>query len=92
MPKIRMRVIITGRVQGVYFRGHTREKALEEGVAGWIRNLADGSVEAVLEGEENAVEAVVDWCRKGPPSARVKRVEDIRESWSGEFKGFNIRW
>ncbi|MEW6173269.1 MAG: acylphosphatase [Bacillota bacterium] len=91
MPKIRAHVVVTGRVQGVYFRGHTQEKAMEAGVTGWVRNLADGSVEAVLEGEEEAVEAVVAWCRKGPPFARVTGVNVERESWRGEYEGFSIR-
>ncbi|MCL6557737.1 MAG: acylphosphatase [Firmicutes bacterium] len=92
MDKIRVHVIVKGRVQGVYFRGHTREQAVAAGVTGWVRNLPDGSVEAVFEGEDEAVERVVAWCRKGPPAARVTGVTVNRGDWRGEFDDFTIRW
>jgi acylphosphatase len=69
---IRRRVVVTGRVQGVFFRDSTRAEAERQGVAGWVRNRPDGSVEAVLEGEPDAVEAMVDWLRHGPEHARVE--------------------
>lgn len=72
---IRRRVVVSGRVQGVFFRDSCRELATRRGVSGWVANRDDGTVEAVFEGDPAAVEALVDWCRSGPPSARVDRVE-----------------
>jgi acylphosphatase len=72
---IRRRVVVSGRVQGVFFRDSCRELATRRGVSGWVANRDDGTVEAVFEGEPAAVETLVDWCRSGPPSARVDRVE-----------------
>ena len=63
---------VTGQVQGVAFRWHTQEQALRLGVAGWVRNEVDGSVLVHAEGEDDAVDALVEWCRHGPPSARVR--------------------
>jgi acylphosphatase len=72
---IRRRAIVHGRVQGVFFRDTTRRQALARGVAGWVRNLPDGTVEAVFEGDPDAVEALLAFCRDGPRGARVERVE-----------------
>lgn len=66
---------ITGRVQGVFFRQSTSEHARKIGVSGWVRNCADGSVEVHVEGDEDAVKSLLDWLRRGPPSARVEKVE-----------------
>lgn len=77
-PRVRRRVVVCGRVQGVGFRAATRSKAEAGGVSGWVRNLPDGGVEAVFEGSPEAVEALVGFCRQGPPLARVERVE-VRE-------------
>lgn len=71
-----LRLRIHGRVQGVWFREATKNRALELGVSGWVRNLADGTVEAELRGNPAAVRALADWCRGGPPAARVERVEE----------------
>lgn len=68
---IRRRVVVIGRVQGVFFRDSTRREARRRGVAGWVTNRADGSVEAVFEGEPEAVEALVAWAARGPVQARV---------------------
>lgn len=81
--RIRRRVRVYGGVQGVFFRDSTRHKALEAGVAGWVRNCPDGSVEAVFEGSESAVERMVSFCRAGPPSARVERIEVEDEPGEG---------
>jgi acylphosphatase len=86
---VRRRVLVSGRVQGVFFRASLREVAVEHGLAGVARNLADGRVEAVLEGSPVAVEAVIAWCRHGPPRARVTAVEVIDEPFRGE-KGFAV--
>ncbi|RPF49917.1 acylphosphatase [Thermodesulfitimonas autotrophica] len=91
MPQARAHVIVRGKVQGVYFRGYTQQEALAAGVTGWVRNLPDGSVEAVFEGEREAVERLVAWCHKGSPAARVMEVKVTWEDWRGEFNGFAIR-
>jgi acylphosphatase len=81
---------VTGRVQGVFFRAWTRDQARELSVAGWVRNAADGSVEAHVEGERGAVDKLIDRMRQGPPSAMVEdlQVEDV--SAKG-FDGFEVR-
>jgi acylphosphatase len=89
--KVRAHVFVTGKVQGVYFRQNTLNVATEHGVYGWVRNLPDGRVEAVLEGGEEAVEKVVEWCHTGPPAARVDMVDVRRDRYSGEFSGFTIQ-
>lgn len=71
---IRRRVVVHGHVQGVFFRETTRRRAVSTGVAGWVRNRPDGTVEAVFEGDRAAVERLVDFCREGPRGARVDRV------------------
>jgi acylphosphatase len=86
----RVRVIVHGKVQGVFFRDTCRRIAAARGVAGWVRNLPDRSVEAVFEGPEDQVQAMVEWCRKGPPLARVDRVDTYREQPEG-LTGFAIR-
>jgi acylphosphatase len=80
---IRRRVIVHGRVQGVFFRDSVRRLAEREGVGGWARNAPDGTVEAVFEGEPAAVERLVDFCRLGPPHASVERVEVADEEPEG---------
>jgi acylphosphatase len=86
---VRRRVIVHGRVQGVWFRDSTRERARAHGVAGWVRNCADGAVEAVLEGPGDKVEQVVRFLRTGPPRAQVERVEVSNEEPEG-LNGFQI--
>ncbi|MCK4691943.1 MAG: acylphosphatase [Desulfuromonadales bacterium] len=90
MPQVRAEVRVTGRVQGVWFRQSTKDTAERYGVKGWCRNNPDGSVEAVLEGEETTVKAVIDWCKNGPDLARV---DDLQIEWkapNGEFDRFRI--
>jgi len=87
---VRRRVLVHGRVQGVFFRGATQRRARALGVAGWVRNRADGSVEAVFEGARDAVEAALAFCREGPPGARVERV-DVREEAPEGLGGFDVR-
>ncbi len=70
-----VRLLISGRVQGVWYRESMRREAVAQGVVGWVRNLPDGRVEAFLEGPPDAVERLVDWAHRGPPAARVARVE-----------------
>jgi acylphosphatase len=88
--RVRRRVHVSGRVQGVWFRESCQEQAQLAGVDGWVRNLADGRVEAVLEGGPGAVERVIAWCREGPRRARVERVEVVDEALVGEH-GFRVR-
>lgn len=90
MQKTRAHVFVTGKVQGVYFRQNTQMTAREHGAVGWVRNLADGRVEAVIEGDDATVNKVVDWCRHGPQSARVDSIEVKHEDYTGEFASFEI--
>lgn len=90
MARIRSHVWISGRVQGVFFRDSTREQAQRLGITGWVRNLPDGRVEALFEGDEAAVAALVRWCHQGPPGADVERVEEQREVPSGKFETFTV--
>jgi acylphosphatase len=85
-----VRIRIRGRVQGVFFRAEARARAESVGVAGWIRNADDGSVEAVFEGADEQVESLLAWCRRGPQGARVEEVEAVREEPAGEA-GFQVR-
>ena len=87
---IRRRVIVEGHVQGVFFRQSCQRKALSSGIAGWIRNNYDGSVEAALEGDADAVERIVSWMRVGPTGAVVTGVKIIEEDLLGEH-AFRIR-
>ena len=84
------RVVVHGRVQGVFFRDSTRSQAERLGVAGWVENRGDGTVAAHLEGPAEAVEALVDWCRSGPSHAQVERV-DVDETAPQGFDGFAVR-
>ncbi len=90
--KKRVRCVVYGRVQGVFFRGTTLEKAKEYGLVGWVRNNPDGTVEAIFEGEEQAIEKMLQWCRKGPPLAQVTDMNVVEEPYVGEFSDFNIRY
>jgi len=86
----RARLVVTGRVQGVAFRAATVDEARRLGLAGWVRNLADGRVEALAEGDRPAVEAFVAWCRRGP---RLARVDDLQVTWEtprGDLGAFDI--
>jgi acylphosphatase len=89
MPS-RAHVYVSGRVQGVGFRASTRREASRVGVDGWVTNLADGRVEAVFEGDRASVDAMVEWCRSGPETARVEATEVHREDPVG-LDGFEIR-
>lgn len=89
---VRKRLHITGRVQGVAFRASTVATARALGLSGWVANRADGSVEALAEGDDAAVAALVRWCQHGPPAARVKHVEVTEESLQGVLpEPFTVR-
>jgi len=88
--RTRARVLVSGKVQGVYYRATTRDTAEEHGVDGWVRNLRDGRVEAVFEGPEDAVAAMVEWCHEGSPAASVDGVEVEYGDPEG-VDGFEVR-
>ncbi|MFF2808407.1 acylphosphatase [Streptomyces sp. NPDC058000] len=86
---VRKHVIVSGRVQGVFFRDTCRQNALARGVSGWVRNLPDGDVEAVFEGPEERVAQMVEWAHQGPPSADVKKVE-VRDEGPEGLSSFEV--
>ena len=88
--KARAHVLVTGRVQGVFFRAETAEFARELGLTGWVRNLPDGRVEALFEGEKEDVEKAVDFCRRGPRGAYVSDLNIEREQWKGDLYTFRV--
>ena len=88
--RVRRRVVVHGNVQGVFFRDSCRREASSRGVAGWVTNRPDGAVEAVFEGEPDAVGAMVEWCSHGPRSADVDSVDDTSEEPEG-LSGFDVR-
>lgn len=91
MSVVRCRALVVGRVQGVFFRDTCERMASRLGVSGWVRNLPDGSVQVVAEGERAAVDQLLSWCSEGPPRARVDRVDVVDEPATGE-RGFRVRY
>ena len=89
--KVRAHILVKGRVQGVFFRDRTRKEAHKRSIVGWIRNLPDGCVEAVFEGEKENVGAMIDFCRVGPPRAMVMRVDVTWEKVTCLYDTFRIR-
>jgi acylphosphatase len=92
MDNIRVRLIVEGRVQGVWFRESTRREAERLGIHGWVRNRREGTVEVVAEGPEDSVRKLVAWCHHGPPSARVTGLHETLEAFQGEFSGFDVEY
>lgn len=90
MAKARAHLIVEGVVQGVFFRANTKEQADRKGVYGWAKNRPDGTVEAVLEGEEESVKKLIEWCHHGPPGAVVKNVNIEWQVYEGKFKNFTV--
>ncbi len=90
--KTRAHIFVTGKVQGVYFRQNTKQVATRHNVTGWVRNLPDGRVEAVLEGDQMAVNEVIEWCHVGPPKASVQDVNVKFEKYTGEFVDFSVSY
>jgi len=90
--KARAHVTLSGRVQGVFFRSRTKHEADRLDVKGWVHNRGDGGVEAVFEGEEAAVKAMVEFCKRGPVGAKVTKVDIVWEDYAGEFRDFEIRY
>ena len=89
---LRAHVIVHGFVQGVWFRASTKDEADRLGVSGWVRNLPDGSVEAVFEGDKKKVEEIIGWCHRGPSGAKVSKVDIVWEPYAREFGHFDIRY
>jgi acylphosphatase len=87
----RVHLFVSGRVQGVFFRAHTRDLAQKLGLSGFVRNLPDGRVEVVAEGPEEKLQELIEFCHRGPPLAYVTNVEIRWEEPTGEFRGFSVR-
>jgi len=92
MSMTRVKLVIRGRVQGVFFRQSTKEMAERLGLTGWAKNCPDGNVAAVFEGEKQSVEAAITWCRQGPPAARVSDLDVEWQEFREEFSDFSIRY
>lgn len=92
MALVRKRLFASGRVQGVWFRASATREGEALGLAGWVRNLPDGRVEALVEGEEEQVAKFVAWFRRGPPLARVAEVREVVEEAKGDLEGFRTRY
>jgi acylphosphatase len=90
MSKKRIRIFVTGKVQGVFFRQALKVMAIKNNVFGWVKNLKDGRVEAVLEGDEEKVSRLIEWSHGGPANARVEDVEIRNEKFIGEFSKFDV--
>jgi len=88
----RVHAWISGRVQGVFYRASTHEKATSLGLKGWVKNLPDGRVELVAEGPPDKIEELLEWCQQGPPGARVTDIEVKHEKPTGEFADFSIHY
>jgi acylphosphatase len=88
----RVHVYISGRVQGVFFRAETQRTAKGFNLTGWVRNIADGRVEALFEGEDKEINKMLEWCLIGPSAARVEDVLTEEEIYTGEFRDFNIKY
>ena len=92
MERVRAHLIISGIVQGVWYRASARDEARSLGLVGWVKNRYDGGVEAVAEGPKDLVEKFIAWCRKGPPYARVENVKIEWQSPTGEFRDFKVTY
>ena len=92
MDNIRAHIFISGRVQGIFFRQNTQKKAQKLGVTGWVKNLSDGRVEIVCEGEKEKVEEIVKWAKRGPILAKVNGLDVEWQEYRGEFNNFEIRY
>ena len=92
MSQKRVHVFVTGRVQGVFFRQATKVIAIKNNVTGWVRNLDDGRVEILIEGENKSVDSVIEWCNYGPANSRVDNIEVTNEDYSGNFESFEVRY
>ena len=89
--KARAHIFVSGKVQGVFFRHNTRQKAKDMGLTGWVKNLADGRVEAIFEGERGKVEEMLGWVKRGPILAKIDNVELLWLAYQNEFNDFEIK-
>lgn len=92
MEKSRAHLFIRGHVQGVFYRASTQEAAVRLGLEGWVKNLPDGNVEAVFEGPADKVKQAVEWCYKGPPGAKVSKIDEKWSDYTGEFRDFGVKY
>jgi acylphosphatase len=92
MSKARAHVFISGRVQGVFFRAYTQEAARARNIRGWVMNTRDRRVEAVLEGEKEQVEDMINWCHQGSPMSHVSQVDVDWQEYTGEFQDFSVKY
>ena len=90
--EVRARAVISGRVQGVFFRLETKQAAQRYGVSGWVKNQIDGTVAAVFEGSKEDVDAILEWCKQGPPHAKVTHVDVAWEDYKGEYESFEVTY
>ena len=86
----RVRIYVSGKVQGVFFRTEAQRTAMNLNLTGWVRNRSDGRVEALLEGEDTDVDKMIAWCKTGSPAARVDHVKFAEEPYTGNLRGFNV--
>jgi len=89
---VRARLFISGVVQGVSYRASTQEQARRRGIVGWVKNLEDGRVEALAQGSKDQMTELLEWCRKGPPAAKVEKVDVSWEEVGDEFRSFEVRY
>jgi len=92
MEKVRAHVMISGRVQGVFFRAYTQKAARARNILGWVMNTRDGRVEAILEGAKERVEDMINWCHQGSPMSHVTRVDVDWQDYTGEFQDFSVKY
>ncbi|HDH33920.1 MAG TPA: acylphosphatase [Nitrospirae bacterium] len=92
MEQSRVHLVIKGRVQGVFYRASTQATAINLGLKGWVRNLPDGSVEAVFEGPTENIGVAVEWCRQGPPGASVSEIDEKCSDYTGEYSHFSVTY
>jgi acylphosphatase len=90
--EVRARVVISGRVQGVFFRLETKRAAEKHGVLGWVKNQRDGTVAALFEGSTENVDSMLEWCKQGPPLAMVQSVDVEWGDYKSEFNGFEVTY
>jgi acylphosphatase len=88
---LQVHVVISGRVQGVWYRASTKQKAEELGLTGWVKNTKEGNVEAVFEGQEPVIDEMIAWCRKGPPLAHVSDVRIVEKRKANQYTDFTIQ-
>ena len=92
MAKQRIHIFLTGKVQGVFFRQATKVVAIKNNVTGWVKNLENGEVEILLEGDDKNVNSVIDWCRNGPANSRVDEVKIEQQEFSGQYSNFEVSY